>query len=230
MSSSDYSPLHQRILRNFISQLNEREGEDSPFVLKGGNSLVQCYGLNRLSGDIDLDAAHEESNRRRFLSAVKAICSKNGWEYRIAKDTDTVGRVLIHYSTDEAPLKVEVSYRNRNIPENTIANVNGIRVYNIDRLAQMKCAAYSNRDRVRDLVDLCFIYQRYKDQLSDVTKQTMKATLEYKGLDQVEYLLATQHEDVPYDDDKVIDLFLNTCDGLGLIEDRPSTYKERPAI
>ena len=35
MSSSDYSPLHQRILRNFISQLNEREGEDSPFVLKG---------------------------------------------------------------------------------------------------------------------------------------------------------------------------------------------------
>ena len=108
--------------------------------------------------------------------------------------------------------------------------MNGIRVYNIDRLAQMKCAAYSNRDIVRDLVDLCFIYQRYKDQLSDITKQTMKTTLEYKGLDQVEYLLATQHEDVPYDDDKVIDLFLNTCDGLGLIEDRPSTYKERPAI
>ena len=108
--------------------------------------------------------------------------------------------------------------------------MNGIRVYNIDRLAQMKCAAYSNRDRVRDLVDLCFIYQRYKDQLSDVTKQTMKTTLEYKGLDQVEYLLATQHEDVPYDDDKVIDLFLNTCDGLGLIEDRPSTHKGRPAI
>lgn len=216
MTSSDESKLHQQALRVTLRDLNEYS--DNPFILKGGNSLVQCYGLRRMSGDIDLDASHLRSNRKNFFSRIQDICNRHGWTYRIAKDTDTVGRVLIHYSETEAPLKVEVSYRNMRIAPNDVTRRNGMTVYKLNKLAQMKCAAYSNRDKIRDLVDLCFICDNYFDDLSEETKGLIRETFQYKGLDQLDYLLNSE-KDLPFSQDDIIDSFLEANDRLGLISE-----------
>ena len=48
--------LHKTVITNFLAFLNKSSDQ---FVLKGGTSLMMCYGLNRFSEDIDLDANHK---------------------------------------------------------------------------------------------------------------------------------------------------------------------------
>ena len=44
--------LHFEIIKDFLLYLN-RVSKD--YILKGGTSLMTCYGLDRFSEDIDLD-------------------------------------------------------------------------------------------------------------------------------------------------------------------------------
>ena len=116
------------------------------YVLKGGTSLMLCYNLTRFSDDIDLDEFDYDIEQ-----IVRDFCTFNGFNYRVAKDTPTVKRYMIHYG-GEKPLKVEISYRIKEINfacETSI--INGILVYNIQNILLMKLNAYSGRDKIRDL-------------------------------------------------------------------------------
>jgi len=82
-------------------------------ILKGGTSLLLYYDLDRYSEDIDLDSISSNPN---IFEMLKHIIQANNWNYRIAKDTPTVFRIMIDYNgqspSGNYPLKIEVSSRN----------------------------------------------------------------------------------------------------------------------
>lgn len=45
---------HGLAIRRVLRGINSSQG--NPFVLKGGTALMECYGLDRFSEDIDLDS------------------------------------------------------------------------------------------------------------------------------------------------------------------------------
>jgi predicted nucleotidyltransferase component of viral defense system len=207
---ANWRDLHGNTIRNFLHDLNH---DTQHFILKGGTALAQCYNLDRFSEDIDLDAEKEN-----IISHVKKFCNKYGYEYRIAKDTVTVKRCFINYGDQEKPLKIEVSYRNQHIADADIRTINGITVYSIDRLAQMKASAYNARDKIRDLYDVAFITNTYFDKLQQGTMNTISDALLYKGMEQFDYIVKTQHDEL-IDVEKLADSFLKMYDRLGLLCD-----------
>jgi len=212
----DWQAHHGEIIREFVSDLNKTLNKNSnEFILKGGTALMLCYGLDRFSEDIDLDKNKGSGN---LLKYVGVYCKQFGYEYRVAKDTSTVKRALINYGGGYKPLKVEMSMRRKEIPTEEIATVSGITTYTTDTLAEMKALAYQGRDAIRDLYDLCYLYNHYKDQITPRTVSMIQRSLSYKGLEQFDYLIHTQ-EDELIDNEKLMNDFLNMYDSLGLLYD-----------
>ncbi len=199
---------HYEVLKEFVNYLNKRTGG---FVLKGGTALMLCYGLDRFSEDIDFDSTETECEEY-----VKGYCEKNGFEYRVAKKTKTVERYMIHYSGEGKPLKVEISHRRVEIsPQETVVK-NGIRVYNINQMAVFKANAYTARDKIRDLYDICFICNTYWEELDSDIKAVVRTAIEYKGIEQCEFVIKDQGDEL-IDSDKLITDFLSAYDKIGLL-------------
>jgi predicted nucleotidyltransferase component of viral defense system len=201
---------HKKIIQDVLKTLNE---ETDAFILKGGTALMTCYKLDRFSEDIDLDSTH-----KRMKEFVRRYSNNHGYNFRIAKDTPSVQRFFVNYGNDEKPLKIEVSFRNHHIPKEFVTNVDGIEVYTIDRLAQLKASAYQNRDKIRDLYDLCFICDKHFKELEPRTVVQIQDALAYKGLDYFDYIVNTQ-KDPLIDPDKLADSFLKMYDKLDLLRD-----------
>lgn len=207
-----------RTIKAALDALNNRP--NNPFILKGGTALALCYGLDRFSEDIDLDAVRATAGRQQFLFTFQDLAVQNHWPMRVAKDTPYVQRVFLHYDPDnpENAVKVELSRRVREIDPQVLTTRNGIRTYTIDRLCNLKISAYASRDRIRDLYDICFIWDNYRQNLKPQTIDMLRDTISYRGLDEVDYLVSTQ-------EDKLIDArsrqtlgdrFLEMYDQLGL--------------
>lgn len=211
MTDTSWQLAHRKVICDFLSFLNK---ESDQFVLKGGTALYVCYGLDRFSEDIDLD-----STKRDIKECVRRFCSTYGYEATVTKDTNLVKRCMIDYGQEEHRLKIEVSYRQIAINPEDVKTVNSVRVYSIDRLAQLKASAYQNRDKIRDLYDLSFICLEHFDELSEQTKNVVRDALMNKGLDQLDYLLHTQ-EDPLIDNDKLLINFLTMHEKLGLLFDK----------
>lgn len=211
---SEAMKKHEIVIRDFLTVLNK---ETDVFILKGGTALRQCYNLNRFSEDIDLDGI-----KKNIIPVVERFAASRGYKFRIGKDSPTVKRCLLQYDSAAQPLKIEVSYRRKQIaPENTVTR-NGIRTYTIDQLAKMKSNAYSARDKIRDLYDLVFICKTYFDQISKDTKDTIAYAVEGKGIEQFEYLTHQQKDPLIQIDQLETD-FLNMYDKLGLLTDKENT-------
>lgn len=200
---------HEQIISLFLKDINKNQ---NTFILKGGTALRQCYKLDRFSEDIDLDV----KNKTNLIETVNSFCQKHNFIYRIAKDTETVKRCFINYGNEHKPLKIEASYRNKTIDNEDITIVNNIQVYNINRIAQMKANAYATRDKIRDLYDLTFICNHYFESLSKQTINIIGDAVGNKGLEQFDYLLATQ-KDPLINSDKLAYDFLEMNEKLGLL-------------
>jgi len=85
---------------------------------------------------------------------VSGFCAKYGYSYRVAKDTGTVERCFVNYGNEGKPLKIEASFRRKEIPKEETDRINGILVYRIEPLCVMKVNAYAGRDKIRDLFDV----------------------------------------------------------------------------
>ena len=112
--------VHEKVIRSFIRSLNDSSDR---YILKGGTALMLCYGLNRFSEDIDLDS----TDRKTIRTVVDRFCKKNGYSFRIGKDTPTTLRFLIHYD-DGKHLKVEVYSRKKRVSRDTTV-INWVRTY-----------------------------------------------------------------------------------------------------
>ena len=176
---------------------------------------MMCYGLDRFSEDIDLD-----STNKGIEKYIQNFCEQHGYTFRVAKDTDTTKRYLIHYSEAHRPLKIEVSYRKKHIETGKIDSVNGITVYKINEIFGMKINAYNGRDKIRDLYDVVFIVRNFHSELSKERIDMLKDALSFKGLEQFDYLLKTQTDEL-IDNDKLATEFLDMFDQLDLIDDYP---------
>ena len=104
---TDWRPEHSKTIYAFLDYLNQNSND---FILKGGTALLTCYKLDRFSEDIDLDGKN-----KGIEEIVKGFCDMYGFAYRIAKDTDTVKRYMVNYGNTGKPLKVEVSFRRKEI-------------------------------------------------------------------------------------------------------------------
>ena len=208
---NEWRKAHREVIDETLSFLNSKT---DGFILKGGTALLTCYGLDRFSEDIDFDG-----RQRDIIPLVEALCAENGYSFRVAKDTETVKRAMIHYGNESKPLKVEVSFRRANIPDDETTKINGIAVYNIDPLCMMKVGAYLNRDKIRDLYHVTFICNNYYDKLSPQTIFFLRNAIENKGIEQFDYIVR-QNTDELIDTAKLADDFLNMYDKLGLLYDR----------
>ena len=211
----EWQPRHKQVIENFLFFLNEHTPN---YILKGGTGLMECYNLNRFSEDIDLDGRLREADAKRngIIDYVKMFCEKNGYSYRISKNTDTVKRCFVHYGNIENPLKIETSFRRESIPENEIETIKGIKVYNINTIAIMKANAFSSRDKIRDLFDVSFIVNRYYEALSSDTKMLIQDAFLHKGIEQFDHL-ARNDEDNLIDRNKLAESFLSAYDRLGIL-------------
>ena len=181
--------LHGRFIHSFLLLLNKQTDQ---FVLKGGTALSICYGLNRFSEGIDLDGRKQD-----IKEIVRRFSTQHNIKFRIAKDTPTVKRCLMDYGNPLHPLKIEVSYRNRDLDISEAAKdwtrINGINVY---------------------------------EKLSYPTRATIRDTLSYKGIKQFDYLVATQNDPL-IDKDKLADGFLKMHEKLGLLMDQFPEKKKK---
>ncbi len=205
MDMSEWRKEHRAVICDFLQKLN---GQTDEYVLKGGTSLMLCYNLDRFSEDIDLDSV----NPHKIKSFVKDFCEKNGYSYRIAKDTETVQRYMISYQKDSSflkPLKVEISFRKDKFPPiSERTKVNGIAVYSVDAICKLKSEAYKNRDKIRDLYDLGFICENYWNTLSDESKEAVVHSVRAKGIEQFDYITETQNDEL-IEYDKMLTNFLD---------------------
>lgn len=203
---------HDKVIALFLKELNT---VSDAFVLKGGTALKQCYSLDRFSEDIDLDGKRGQD----IIPFIDRFCEKYGYSFRIAKNTETVKRCFVNYGNDSRPLKIETSYRLDLSDSGDLRKINGISVYSIDRLAQMKANAYASRDKIRDLYDLAFICKKHFNTLSKQTVNMISDAVANKGIEQFDYLLATQNDPL-IDNDKLAGDFLLMNEKLGLLYDK----------
>ena len=210
---SDWRILHGEIIKDFLYFLNAKSNK---FVLKGGTSLMMCYNLTRFSEDVDLDGFDNNNFFKIVEQFVKEFSKKyNKLSFRKAKDTETVKRVFIHYGGNK-PLKVEVSYRKRIINNNEYGKINGIVVYNIESVLLMKLNAFNHRDKIRDLYDITFIYINYRNVLNNSIIYMLRDAVAYKGLEQFDYLIRNQSDDL-IDSNRLAEDFLTMYYDLGLL-------------
>jgi predicted nucleotidyltransferase component of viral defense system len=211
LMNEDWRVRHGEVISEFMRTLNAQSRD---YVLKGGTALYLCYQLDRFSEDIDLDG-----RAKGMAALVERFCQDRGYTFRVAKDTDTVERCMVNYGNAEKPLKIEVSYRRKEIGEEETDTVNGILVYKIEPLCIMKVNAYTHRDKIRDLYDVTFICGRYYNQLSPQAVSLLRSAVEYKGIEQFDYIIQNQQDDL-IDNEKLSEDFLGMYDRLGLLADR----------
>jgi predicted nucleotidyltransferase component of viral defense system len=118
---SDWRQQHQSVILELLDHVNAHSGD---FVLKGGTALLVCYGLDRFSEDIDFDGKPQPE--KNIIALVDHFCQERKYDYRVAKNTDMVKRCMIHYGNPGNPLKVEVSYRRKEISDEEITNIRGV--------------------------------------------------------------------------------------------------------
>lgn len=154
---------------------------NTSIVLKGGTALMLCYGLARFSEDIDLDSRMKPGNFKglieRSLKETMKFIPSTAFSVSSKKDTETTCRVVCNFENGYR-LKVELKANVAMVPRELV-EVDGIRTYTIDRLAQNKldCILGSTgsepRTTARDLHDIAFICRSYKEDLSAQTAERL---------------------------------------------------------
>lgn len=185
-----------QIMEQLLQKLSDN------FVLKGGTSLLIGYGLDRFSEDIDLDVIDSNRSIKQELTHLK-IDGKQ-LDFSIKKDTNTTFRVMIDYGGKkhsdlygETPynLKLEVSKRSRGITNNDYQIINGIKLYNIDKIISQKINAFGSRSKARDIYDIHFLLKNYKDNFSLENYRNLTEILDRRDIETLSYELANAKEE-----------------------------------
>jgi predicted nucleotidyltransferase component of viral defense system len=148
------------------------------FVLKGGTALLLGYQLPRFSTDLDFDGKNPDMYIDRLIELGCKSAGIKMESLNIRKDTGTTKRYMMHYEGSEyEPLKIEISYRQaEEINENDVNIIDDIRMYKIDKLAELKLGAFTGRLKARDVFDISFILENHpgavkKDGLKQISER-----------------------------------------------------------
>jgi predicted nucleotidyltransferase component of viral defense system len=170
------TPTEQKHV-DFMAEI-ARSVSDSPTVLKGGTALLLSYGLNRYSEDLDFDSTKPLNLDKRINDAAQKQ-NINVKSISLKKDTPTTKRYIVLYESEEGAgrLKIETSFRAREIPEQDTTVVNGIKSYRVENLISQKLEALDGRSKVRDIFDVNYLTEKYgadfqQDQLEKLSELT----------------------------------------------------------
>lgn len=202
----------KQIMKDLLQFINRHSDQ---YVLKGGAGLMFGYGLDRFSEDIDLDSNDCDTVKK----LINLFCVEKGFECSIEEDDDLLQRFMIRYPESKKPLKVAISFRTLDIPDEVVTINDGIAVYKINELSNLKLSTYLLRDRLRDLFDLCFICNNYFNDLTAGTILLLSDVFIRGGLKHCDYLIYRQHDEL-IDKDKLRASFLEAFGKLGFQEKR----------
>lgn len=207
---SDWRTSHFNLMKSFVMYINKVSDK---FILKGGTSLLMCYNLDRFSEDLDFDGFDISflDYVKKFIKEYKQRVNPNA-SYRIGKNTDTVKRAFIHYGSSK-PLKIEVSYRKKVISQTEYTIINGIRVYSVQSILLMKINDFNQRDKLRDLYDIVFLFHNYS--FNPIILEQLRDAIAYKGVEQFDFLLHNQSDEL-INSDRLLEGFLSMYYALGL--------------
>ncbi len=173
MELTEIEKDHKLLMRNIVQSL-----ADTPYVLKGGTALMFGYDLDRFSEDLDFDSVKklnlETKIKENLPSGFKIV------EITKPKDTNTVQRYKVTYITPNGKrrLKIETSYRNKDISKENYSLIDNMQIYNIDFLLDNKLKAAHDGDAprttARDLYDIQFIVHNFENILTFDFKRRLK--------------------------------------------------------
>lgn len=172
---------------DFMRAIALEVSNNEPAVLKGGTSLLLTHNLDRFSEDMDFDLPPGTASdfRKHIMKAAETIgIAVDG--INIKKDTETTKRYMVHYtsafSEKDYPLKIECSMRNE-IEKADVENINGIKVYSVPRLAELKAEAFVNRDKARDTYDIAFLTENYPSEIKQTTWALIREHVQDRGIE-----------------------------------------------
>ena len=214
-----------RIMRKIALEMSG----SAPAVLKGGTSLLLVRGLTRFSEDLDFDlppgtiVGVNVDLRSTIEKAMQSLSIAVAHIYE-KKDSETTMRYSLHYksavSGDVSILKIEFSMRNAIKPED-VEIVDGLKVYRIARLADLKTDAFIARDKGRDTYDVVFLLEKYYPEIAQTTLKRIFDNVENKSINWLSNL---------FDDESQEDPLLARFDGteiVGRLAYFYDQYKER---
>ncbi|MBS1038104.1 nucleotidyl transferase AbiEii/AbiGii toxin family protein [Gluconobacter cerinus] len=156
---------HVDIMKLIVQSLN-----GTPYVLKGGTSLLLGYGLDRFSEDLDFDSGKKLDLESKIRSSMPK--DTHITNFRVAKNSEDNQRYIVTFSNGEFArrLKIETKFIDE-IPEDEINIIDGMQISSISRIIDGKTNAFINRTAIRDLYDVDFLLRNYINEFSEIAKK-----------------------------------------------------------
>lgn len=74
------------------------------------------------------------------------------------------------------------------------SKIDGVNVYDIETLVDLKSLAFCQRDKIRDFYDVGFLLEKYPQYLDDKTLANIATKIEYSGADELNAQLIIEAE------------------------------------
>ncbi len=185
----NFSDMENQRIAFMKAVAQEIANHESHAVLKGGTALLLAHGLNRFSEDMDFDLPKGSSAdfQKHIMRAAESV-GINIKDINIKKDTETTKRYMVHFEglNDEPgrayPLKIECSMRNK-IDKSNVVQIDGMNVYDVAHIGELKANAFVGRDKGRDTYDIAFLIENYASELRPETWKLIKKNIDDKGID-----------------------------------------------
>lgn len=168
------------------------------FIFKGGTALRFYYGLDRYSEDLDFDAI---SNNMDIIKRLKSHKDFKNWQIYEKKISETSNRFTIDYGAKtplgKYPLKIDISGRNKMLLRDSqlaYSKIDGVCVYNVEIIAQMKRQAFLSRNKIRDFYDIGFLLEKYPQCFNKQNLIDIADKIHYSGADRLNTLLIDEVE------------------------------------
>ena len=168
------------------------------FILKGGSALRFYYGLDRYSEDLDFDTI---GNSMDIFKQLKLHRDFDSWKIYEKKVTEISTRLTIDYGAKselgDYPLKIDISGRDKIRLRNGLlkySNVDGVNVYDIDTIIDLKSVAFCQRNKIRDFYDVGFLLENYPQHFDDKTLANIVSKIMYSGIDELNAQLMDEVE------------------------------------
>lgn len=134
------------------------------YGIKGGSALNIFYGLPRFSENMDFQGKNPVDIMGAILEGARKS-NLGGFELIPKKMTQTVNRYMLHFNFENKvadTLKIECSFRGEWNQKN-IDVIDNCSVMCLPFIANGKKLAFLNREKPRDVYDICFLLKNYSD-------------------------------------------------------------------
>lgn len=170
---------------NFMQDILHYVGDN--FIFKGGTALRFYYGLDRYSEDLDFDAI---SNNMDIIKRLKNHKDFKNWQIYEKKVSEISTRYTIDYGAKDEfgnyPLKIDISGRDKIRLRNNLlkySKINGVNVYDIETIIDLKSTAFCQRNKIRDFYDVGFLLEKYPQYFDSKTLADIYTKIIYNGID-----------------------------------------------